>query len=82
MTSLYFQKRTGTVGFLMKQLLVADYDRRGTPSSPPIEAGFSPDWHLAGLLTHASSNLNSLPEETSVAGAMLPVQFSAITVTG
>jgi hypothetical protein len=32
-------------------------------SSSPIEAGTSPDWHLAGLLTYASTNLNSLPKK-------------------
>src|ERR1017187_6283307 len=32
--------------------------------SSPIEAESSPDWHLTGLLTHASTNLNSLPEAT------------------
>jgi hypothetical protein len=30
-------------------------------SSSPIETGSSPDWHLAGLLTHASSNSRYLP---------------------
>jgi len=30
-------------------------------SSSPIETGLSPDWHLAGLLTHASSNSRYLP---------------------
>jgi hypothetical protein len=32
-----------------------------------------PSWHLAGLLTYASANLNSLPEKFSVAGAWLHV---------
>jgi hypothetical protein len=34
-------------------------------SSSPIEAGSSPDWHLAGLLTHASANPNAFPRARS-----------------
>src|SRR6185437_12119160 len=34
---------------------------RGMLSSSPIETGSSPDWHPAGLLTHASSNSRYLP---------------------
>jgi hypothetical protein len=52
------------------------------PTQLSHRSWISLDWHLAGLLTHASANLNSLPEKFSVAGAMLRVQFSAITVTG
>jgi hypothetical protein len=51
-------------------------------SSSPIEAENGPRGHLAGLLTYASSILNSLP------GIRIPVasahwfKLSALTVTG
>jgi hypothetical protein len=60
----------------------AYFDRQGMLSSSPIETGSSPDWHLAGLLTHASTNLNNLPEETLSGRSKLHAQFSALTVTG
>jgi len=48
----------------------------GTLSSSPIEAESSPDWHLTGLLTHASTNLNSLPEAT-LSGRSIHSTFSS-----
>src|ERR1700735_4692817 len=42
-----------------------EMESAGTPSNPPIEVGKSPDWHLAGLLTRASTKLNDLPGITS-----------------
>src|ERR1035438_9465064 len=48
----------------------------GTPSSSPIEAESSPDWHLTGLLTHALQQLNSLPEAT-LSGLSICSMFSS-----
>jgi len=41
-------------------------------SSSPIEAGTSPDWHLAGLLTYASTNLNRLPRKIPSGWSLAP----------
>jgi hypothetical protein len=50
-------------GIIFWQILVAGPTaRQGNALQLSHRSWISLDWHLAGLLTHASSNLNSLPE--------------------